>query len=114
MALTTFHFEASLPAEADFLDVLGALVEHALVYVGEEQHDAASTASGLARAVVTGMAGQGHVHVRLDRNGDGLVIRLAGANLPAKPPPAGLLDEATVSREGSETVYRLLRRLPAS
>jgi hypothetical protein len=114
MALTTFHFEARLPADDAFAGVLGALVEHALVYVGEDAKGAAATASGLAGAVAAGKGGRGHVRVTLDRDGDGLVIRLAGAGLPAAAPPAGMMDEVTVAREGSETVYRLLRRLPAS
>lgn len=111
--LTRFRFEANLPADPDFLDPLGALVRHALVYVGLDGTEVEATSAGVV-ALAAGPGGPGdRIAIRFDREDEELAIRLSGRHLPATPPGA-LASEVEVSREGRQTVYRVVRRLPAS
>ncbi|HEX6212788.1 MAG TPA: hypothetical protein VF136_18550 [Methylomirabilota bacterium] len=43
-----------------------------------------------------------------------LVVEVEGAYLPSAPPPAGPMDEVTVTSRGGRTQYRFVRRLPAA
>jgi len=75
MALTTFHFTASLPAHRDYLEPLGHLISHALEYVGTDKKKADTEAAALtAKLSREGLTGQ--IEVRFRRAADRLHIEI--------------------------------------
>ena len=112
MALATFHFEATLPAEAGFLEPLTALLREALAYAGTPTAEAGELARALQTAVEAGLDGRAHateaLHFRMHRSGGDVVLELSGS-LPPAAPSSGPLADVDVQRHGSRIVYRLTR-----
>jgi hypothetical protein len=116
MALTTFQFEASLPAHRAALAPLRPLVQHVLTYVGYPPADCRSIAEAIESAAVATLpaAPAGHVTIRFEKDAKRLRITLTAPHLSATAPPAGLMDAVTVDRTGSAPSYRYERRVPSS
>ena len=94
MALTTFHFTASLPAHRDYLEPLEQLIAYALEYVGVARGEATKDAAALTAKVGHDIAAsrRGAVDVRVERSAERLDIEIAVGG----------------------TTHRLGRRLPAA
>jgi hypothetical protein len=99
MALTTFSFEADLPAGPDFMAVLDALLRHAVAYTATDADPAA------VLALVTAGAGpDARVVLRFDHDDEGFTIVLSAAHFvpsPSTPLPV------VVTTEAGRVVYRL-------
>ena len=101
MALTTFHFEATLPASADYLEPARELTRHMLAYCGLADHDAAAVAGT-----------HGSVTLRFERQDTRLEILVAGAHLAAVSPALHGIDHVTVETRNGGHAYRLVRHVP--
>ena len=114
MALTTFQFQASLPANRASLAPLRPLVQQVLTYTGYSAGESRTIAAGIEAAAVEGLpaAASGHVTIRFDKDPKRLRITLTAAHLSPTAPPAGLMDTVTVEQGGSSPTYRYERRAP--
>jgi hypothetical protein len=79
MALTTFHFTASIPAHRDYLEPLAQLISHALQYVGTGRSEAEAEASALTKKLAHELhAGQ---QIRFRKDDERLHIEIvSGSN----------------------------------
>jgi hypothetical protein len=110
MALATFHFEATLPADEAFLEPLIELVRQAFLYTGTPEAEAGALAQAMLSVVEAGLKVQRRgepLRFCLERRGGDAVIELSGP-LPASAPP-GVLADVDIRRDGARTVYRLTR-----
>lgn len=114
MALSTFYFQASLPANRESLEPLGPLVRQVLKYTGYPDEESSAIAAQIAKAAGNGLAsaGNGHVTITFEKNEKRLRISLNGPHLSATTPPKGLMDAVTVDRGPSGPTYRYERRVP--
>jgi hypothetical protein len=112
MALTTFSFDADVPAGPAFDKVLDGLVRHALEYVGSGAEAEATATAVVALASAPAPAG-GRLRARFERDGDRLTIVLAGPHLPPTP-RATAGGPVAVDRVNGEVVYRWVRPAPGS
>jgi hypothetical protein len=117
MALTTFHFEATLPASADYLEPARELTRHMLAYCGLADHEAAAVALSVERAMGLGLpqtGTHGSVTLRFERQDTRLEILVAGAHLAAVAPALHGIDHVTVETRNGGHAYRLVRHVPAA
>jgi hypothetical protein len=114
MALTTFQFQATLPAERASLAPLRPLVQQVLTYTGYPIAECRTIAAAIEAAAIGGLpaAATGLVTIRFDKDAKRLRITLTAPHLSATTPPAGLMDAVSVDRAGSAPIYRYERRLP--
>ncbi len=114
MALTTFQFQASLPADRASLTPIRPLVQQVLTYTGYPDSEARTIAAAIESAAIGGLpkSGTGHVTIRFDKDPKRLTITLTASHLSATAPPAGLMDAVTVDRGGSAPSYRYERCAP--
>lgn len=115
MALTKFHFEAALPASADYLEPVRELTRHVLVYCGLTEHDATEVAVSVERAAGVGLPKTDTpslLTLRFERDETRLEIVVAGAHLGAVPPRLHAIDHVTAETSHGVRAYRLVRHLP--
>jgi hypothetical protein len=114
MALTTFQFQASLPADRASLAPLRPLVQQVLTYTGYPAGECRTIAAAIEAAAVEGLpaGAAGHVTIQFDKDAKHLRITLTAPHLPSTAPPAGLMDAVTVDPRGSAPTYRYERRTP--
>ncbi len=111
----TFHFEASLPAHAAFLEPLQEVLRQAFIYVGYPAAEARDMAGAIERLVAHGLPREGRggdVKLRLERDATSFHVDVAAAHLPLSPPSVGLMDRVSVRQEGARTTHRFTRHLP--
>jgi hypothetical protein len=111
----TFHFEASLPAHAAFLEPLKEVVRQAFVYVGYPAGEARDMAQAIERLVAHGLPREGRggdLRLRLERDATSIHVDVGAAHLPLTPPSVGLMDRVSVRQDGSRTTHRFTRHLP--
>ena len=81
MALTTFHFSASIPAHRDYLEPLAQLISHALEYVGTGKSEAETEASALTKKLAHELHAGQQIEVRFRKDDERLHIEIvAGSN----------------------------------
>ncbi len=114
MALTNFHFEATLPASADYLEPARELTRHMLAFCGLPDHDAAAVALSVERAMGVGLPAGAHgsVVLRFERHDTRLEIVVSGAHLAATAPALHGIDHVTAETRNGVHAYRLVRHLP--
>jgi hypothetical protein len=114
MALTTFQFQASLPANRASLATIRPLVQQVLTYTGYPAGESGTIAAAIESVAIKELpaSGTGHVTIRFDKNPRRLMIALTASHLSETAPPAGLMDSVTVDRGGSAPSYRYERRAP--
>jgi len=113
-ALSTFFFQASLPATRESLEPLAPLVVQVLSYTGYPESESHAIAKEIAKTAGTGLGStaNGHVTITFEKDETRLRISLNAPHLPATPPAKGLMDAVTVHNGKSGPVYRYERRVP--
>jgi hypothetical protein len=116
MALSTFYFQASLPATRESLQPLGPLVTEILGYTGYPEEESIAIAAQMLKAAAEGLTskGTGHVTVTFEKDEQRLRISLTAPHLPTTTPEQGLMDVVTVHTGQSGPTYRYERRLPGA
>jgi hypothetical protein len=116
MALSTFYFQASLPATRESLEPLGPLVRQVLNYTGYPDGESRAIAAQIAKAAGNGSpaAGKGHVTITFEKDEKRLRISLNAPYLSATAPAKGLMDAVTVERGTSGPTYRYELRVPGA
>ena len=81
MALTTFHFAASIPSHRDYLEPLAQLISHALEYVGTGTSAAEAEASALAKKLAHELHAGQQIELRFRKDDERLHIEIvSGGN----------------------------------
>jgi hypothetical protein len=84
MALPTFHFQASLPADRSGLQVLATLITEILRYVELPGAEAKAIAKEIEKIATDGLtsAKKGHITITFHKDGSRLEISLDAPYLP--------------------------------